>query len=785
MDFFPLVKIIYDRIPNITAGEIKDMQRAFAKEKKMKDLPSKSQILNSYFKAVKEWKLERNQTFETLLRKRAIRSLSWIVPVQVLTKPWPCPGQCIFCPNDPWMPKSYIKSEPGAMRAWLNQFDPMKQTYNRLQSLTTTGHQTDKIEMIILWWSWDAYPRDYKIDFVKQLYDACNTFSELKIVQGESFWTSDSEVKNLMWNVQDSSANASEWQYSKYHFEIENLDKIKYSDSLEEAIKRNETAKNRIIWLTIETRPDLVNHENCKFWRELWVTRVEMWIQSTNDEVLKLNKRGHDVQKIKDAMYIMRQYWLKISIHLMPWLYGSDFEKDIQSFRDIYTDPAFQPDEIKFYPTSVIPNTELYNLYKEWKYTPITTEQILSEIRETFLNIIPPYTRIKRLIRDIPATEIVAWSNITNLSQMAHESLLKEMRDSYNWKWSIDVENFYKRLYGDYKLYESEDEYFQKKSPFGKGEAPKEQGDIYKKNFLAYNPSLLEKAKELRKNMTKAEKKLRYECLQSLEVKVLRRQPIDEYIVDFYVASKKLVIEIDWDTHWSDKEIEYDEKRTEILNNLWLKIIRFTNNEVLNNFESVCGEINEILYPPYPPCQRGAENVSPLFFPADGGQYTEIIWTQPDLKSFRNFVCLDTRSREVRNRVEKKKSDDLNLVLRWYKSSAGQECFISFEDELGYLYGFTRLLLPNDDCMVWIQWLEKWTAIIRELHVYGELQKIWDKSGKWTQHTWLGRRLLAFAEGLSKDFWYNQFSVISWVGVREYYRSLWFELKGTYMAKKI
>ena len=612
MDFFPLVKAIYDKIPSITADEIKDMQRAFAKEKKMKDLPSKSQILQSYFAAVREWKLEKNQTFEMLLRKRAIRSLSGIVPVQVLTKPWPCPGQCIFCPNDPWMPKSYIKSEPGAMRAWLNQFDPMKQTYNRLQSLTSTGHQTDKIEMIVLGWSWDAYPRDYKIDFVKQLYDACNTFSELKIKQ---------------WQVGQED--------SKYHFEILNLDEIKYSDSLEEAIKRNEIAKNRIIWLTIETRPDLVSHENCKFWRELWVTRVEMWIQSTNDEVLELNKRGHNVQKIKDAIHIMRQYWFKISIHLMPWLYGSDFEKDIQSFRDIYSDSAFQPDEIKFYPTSVIPNTQLYNLYKEWKYTPITTEQILDEIRETFLNIIPPYTRIKRLIRDIPATEIVAWSNITNLSQMAHESLLKEMKNSYHWKGSIDVEKFYKRLYGEYILYKDEEEYFSKLS--------------------------------------------------------------------------------------------------------------------LMNHES------EI----------------------------EIIWLEPDLKSFRNFVCLDTRSREVRNRTEENKSDSLNLVLRWYKSSAGQECFISFEDELWYLYGFTRLLLPNDDSVAWIDWLEKWTAIIRELHVYGELQKIWEKSGKWTQHTWLWKRLLSFAERLSKSFGYNQFSVISWVWVREYYKGVWFELKWTYMSKKI
>ena len=258
------------------------------------------------------------------------------------------------------------------------------------------------------------------------------------------------------------------------------------------------------------------------------------------------------------------------------------------------------------------------------------------EIRETFLNIIPPYTRIKRLIRDIPATEIVAWSNITNLSQMAHESLLKEMKNSFHWKGSIDVEKFYARLYGDYVLFADEDEYFGK-SGF------------------------------------------------------------------------------------------------------------FTN--------------------------------------AQNDSFTEIIWYEPDLNSFRNFVCLDTRSREVRNRTEKKKSDYLNLVLRWYKSSVGQECFISFEDELGYLYWFTRLLLPNEDSVAWIDWLEKWTAIIRELHVYGELQKIWDKTGQWTQHTWLWRRLLSFAERLSKSFGYNQLSVISWVWVREYYRSLWFELKWTYMVK--
>lgn len=620
MDFFPLVKQIYGKLPNITSDEVKDMQRAFAKENKMKDLPSKSQILHAYFNAINEWKIEKNQTFETLLRKRAIRSLSGIVPVQVLTKPRPCPWKCIFCPNEPEMPKSYIKSEPGAMRAWLNQFDPLKQVYNRLQSLTSTGHQTDKIEMIVLWWSRDAYPRDYKIDFIKNLYDACNTFSDLKIWkwnQNNSFWESENPE-------------------SKYHFEILNQDQIVYSNSLEEAIKRNETAQHRIIWLTIETRPDLVKHTNCKFWRELWVTRVEMWIQSTDDEILQLNKRWHTVKQIENAMHIMRQYWFKISIHLMPWLYGSNIEKDIQSFKTVFTNPAFQPDELKFYPTSVIPNTELYDLYKDWKYQPITTDRILQVIRETFLYIIPPYTRIKRLIRDIPATEITAGSNVTNLSQIAHDSLLKEMKnwlfENENWNLNKnDVLNFYSRIYWNFELFEKEEQYL---------------ANI--------------------KNITKK---------------------------------------------------------------------------------------------------------------------TVIIWKNPDLLSFRHFVCLDTRSREIRNRVEKKENSDLNLIIREYESSAWIERFISFEDELGYLHWFTRLMLPNEESISWIEGLEKWTAIIRELHVYWELQKIWWKNDSATQHTWLWRRLLSIAEKISKEFWYTQFSVISWVWVRKYYEGLCFELKGTYMSK--
>lgn len=594
---------------NLTSESLKDAQRAFAKSRNLNTLPSKSQILQAYFQLLEQGKIEKNADFELLLRKRAIRSLSGIVPIQVLTKPFPCPSRCIFCPNDPEMPKSYIKSEPGAMRAFLNQFDPLKQVYNRLYSLQQTGHKTDKIEMIVLGGTWDFYPRDYKVDFIKQLYDACNTFWALAI-------------KNL--------TGTADW---KYAFEITNQDQIQLSSSLEEAIQINETAQHRIIGLTIETRPEFVTDQNCRDRRAMGVTRVEMGVQSTDDAVLDLNKRGHHLAEVEKALHKLRQYAFKFSIHIMPGLYGSTMEKDIQTFRDVYANPYLKPDEIKFYPTSVIPQTELYELYQQGKYEPITTEEISEIIERTFREIIPPYTRIKRLIRDIPATEISAGSNVTNLSQLMHEKLLKKYQKADPDFRSV----FYHRLYENLQIFSDEEKFFEK-----------------------------------------------------------------------IIGSRA--------SHLSDFQ-------------------------------------------------------------------TYLLGKAPELSSFRHFVSLDTRSREVRNKKEK--TEALNLVVRAYESSVGQEYFISYEDELGYLYGFTRLLLPKLEERIDLAGLGLETALIRELHVYGSLQslKTQEESGQKVQHSGLGKRLLETAEKIAQKSDFSKLSVISGVGVREYYRKQGYKLEETYMVK--
>lgn len=624
-------------IHKLLATKIKDLdalrtaKRHFADEMKLKDLPSNIQLLQEYRALLEQKKIKKNPELEKILKKRAIRSSSWIVAIQVLTKPFPCPGQCIFCPNDPTMPKSYIKSEPGAMRALLNHFDPTKQVRNRLTSLTLTWHDTDKIEMIVLGGTRDVYTEQYKVGFIKSLYDACNNFSKLKIIQ----------------NIDAKKGN-------KFGFHLEGKEKIKTSKTIQEAMKRNESAQHRVIGLTIETRPEYVTEKNCQKRRELWVTRIEMGIQSLDNGVLQVNKRGLTVEQIRRACHRLRQYGFKFSVHIMPGLYTSTYAKDLKTFHDLYTDPFLKPDEIKFYPTSVIPNTELCTLYKQWKYKPLESKTIQKLITETFLHIIPPYTRIKRLIRDIPANEIVAGSKITNLSQLMHNEIRLKMENG-----ELKMKELYGRLYPKYILFKNTKEFLSSQFP-------------------------------------------------------IPNKPIPT----------------------------------------WKKVNSLNTTQ------------------------------------------TFIIWGKPDIVNPRNYVCLDTRSREIRNKVEQLRSWKVekwiaNLIIRKYDSSVWQEYFISFEDELGYLYGFTRLLLPRPEEVISVTWLWKETAIIRELHIYGNMEQLksskvnglksWDK----VQHSGFGKQLMDIAEKISQQAQYKKLSVISGIGVRAYYRKLGYKKVGEYMVKNL
>lgn len=600
-------------------------KRAFCKEWKLKDMPTNVAILKTYKHLVQEWIIQKAIRLELLLKKRSVRSESGIVPIQVLTKPFRCPGKCIFCPNDATMPKSYINTQPWAMRALLNNFDPYKQTYNRLLSLMLTGHDTDKIEMIVLWGTRDVYPKSYKIEFIKGLYDACNHFDEF-LEQIE---------------IDFSTPKAPRYTTT------EELS-IAYPTTIEESIKRNESAPHRIIWLTIETRPEYVTHENCQFRRELGVTRMEMGIQTLHNSVHEKNIRGHDNDAIVKAMYLLRQYGFKISTHFMPWLYGSTPEMDIETFRIAYEAIAIKSDEMKFYPTAVIPNTPLFDLRKSWTYKPMSEKALIQIIRTVKLEIIPPYARIKRLARDFDTNEVVAWANTPNLRQLTMTQMEKEFAGD-----ELLRAKQYARLFPD------------------------------------------------------------AEHVNSLD--------------DLVTKVKNCAFTV---TQWVNCE--------------WRA---YQKNDLIRTF---------------------------------------IVDGTVDAFSSRAFVCLCTRCREMKNATGK---NTPFLVVRAYQSSNGIECFCSFEDALGYLYGFTRLLLPAVWTTLDYPWLGHTTAMIRELHVYGTLQSL-DKTKhqekSWiAQHGWFGGQLLYTAEQLAHEYWFTRLSVISWIGVRAYYAKKGYHLEGTYMVKEV
>lgn len=379
------------------------------------------------------------------IRLKPTRSLSGIQTVAVLTKPFPCPGQCIFCPNDIRMPKSYIASEPGAQRAQRNNFDPYLQTYNRLRALRNMGHQPSKIELIVLGGTWSFYPESYQVWFIHECFRAMNDFgeglddrpvTEKQIAQTVS---TNHRQNNRFVNTaklkikgQDLKNNYNQ-VVSKYYLapeiEIEGgLDvrrETRTWEQLEKQHQRNEKGQVRCVGLTLETRPDNISPQEVLRLRRLGATKTQIGIQSLSDQVLQLNKRGHDVAATRQAISLLRRAGFKIHVHWMPNLYGSSVEQDKQEFLKLYLDPDFKPDELKIYPCALIPSAELMAYYQRGEWQPYSTQQ-LHDVLAFSLVKAPPWTRFTRIVRDIPDNETVTSHLPTNLRQMVQDKLHQE-----------------------------------------------------------------------------------------------------------------------------------------------------------------------------------------------------------------------------------------------------------------------------------------------------------------------------------------------------------------------
>ena len=331
---------------------------------------AKHTLVHVYHQQITSGEKAADKSLLARIRMKPIRSLSGVSTVTVLTEPYACPGNCLFCPDDAQLPKSYLREEPGAARAFQHAFDPYQQVRSRLDSYRAIGHPVNKIELLILGGSWSAYPIAYRRQFVKRCFDAMNG---------------------------------------------------RDADTLEQAQEWNVHADSRNVGLVVETRPDDINPQEIISMRMLGVTKVQMGAQSFDDNILEKNLRGHTVEATRRATALLRAAGFKIVLHWMPNLLGATPATDRIDFERMW-DGGFCPDELKIYPTQLLEQAPLYAYWQRGEFIPYTTRELIDLIADIKPSI-PIYCRVNRIIRDIPADYIKAGSKRSSLRQDVHKEL--------------------------------------------------------------------------------------------------------------------------------------------------------------------------------------------------------------------------------------------------------------------------------------------------------------------------------------------------------------------------
>jgi len=336
------------------------------KKNNLKEMPTKVEILSFC-------KKDEREKLENFLRTKPSRTISGVSVITVVAKPAQCPGTCIYCPKGVNAPQSYTGLEPAVQRGIRNNYDPFRQTKDRLNQYVLTGHPSDKIEIIILGGTFLALDKSYQDWFVKRIFNALNR---------------------------------------------------KESEGLEAAQTINENARHRCTGLTIETRADYCFEDHINQMLKLGTTRVEIGLQSVYPEVLKKVRRGHTVKDAIKATQLAKDSGLKCTYHVMPGLFVN-LKKDLEQFKILFNDPRFKPDSLKIYPVLVIKGTELYDLWKEKKYQPLPTKEGIKLISES-MKYVPKYCRVIRVQRDIPSNKVSAGIKKSNLRELIEKECEKK-----------------------------------------------------------------------------------------------------------------------------------------------------------------------------------------------------------------------------------------------------------------------------------------------------------------------------------------------------------------------
>ena len=438
-------------LDEITSKALDKILKKYPKDKN--EIFSRDQLIRGF-----EWMAAQNmlgedgvkkvEEFKSQIRMKPTRTISGVTTVTVLTKPFACPGRCVFCPNDVRMPKSYIASEPGAQRALMYRFNPYVQVYNRLKALDNIGHPTEKIELLILGGTWSYYPKKYQVWFIKECFRAMNEFKNPERLSSEPTVEDVADISDeLKKDFNDELREkvgikpynqllqTPEFQeYIKKFIKEDDLSILSLEDlwnSLTSQQDINSKGLSRCVGLVLETRPDTITEKEVYDLRKLGATKIQLGIQTLDDEISDLNKRGEHREETSRAFQLLRAGGFKIHAHIMPNLYGATPEIDLRVYKELFDSEQYKPDELKIYPTSIIKNTELYDYWKEGKYTPYTSEQLVDLLADC-IEYTPEYCRLTRIIRDIPSQEIEGGNKTTNLREIAEFKLKKEGRKNPN-----------------------------------------------------------------------------------------------------------------------------------------------------------------------------------------------------------------------------------------------------------------------------------------------------------------------------------------------------------------
>jgi elongator complex protein 3 len=396
----------------LSIKEIDKIIKSKSSHYKLASIPKYSEILRF---------LPNNSQYKRLLRIKPVKTQSGIAVVTVMPMPYECPhGKCIYCPGgiEYNTPLSYIGTEPATKIAQQVKYDAYEQVRTKIIQLMDRGHEVSKAELVIVGGTFPFYPLEYQIEFAKKCYDALNSFDGNLVKEK----TDNDLLPEGDDKIKDASSQTNEEDSKLPPFSYQN--KLLFRE-LAIAKKRNEISSVRCVGLTIETKPDYCKQHHVNLMLELGTTRIELGIQALNENVYKRVNRGHNLNDVYEAFFISRNSGYKIGAHMMPGLPGSSINQDISDVKTLFEDSRLRPDMLKIYPTLVVPNTGLYELYKKNKYKSYSTEDLINLLVE-IKKIIPPWVRIMRIQREVEAEDVVAGPKMGNIRQLVLNKLEKE-----------------------------------------------------------------------------------------------------------------------------------------------------------------------------------------------------------------------------------------------------------------------------------------------------------------------------------------------------------------------